>query len=66
MYAMVLKHILGACWIAGDGKRLGLYGFGAAAHSLAQVACWQGRRVCAFTRPSDIDAQGFARRLGAI
>jgi alcohol dehydrogenase, propanol-preferring len=51
--------------IAGDGKKLGFYGFGAAAHILAQVAKWQGRSVFAFTRPGDAAAQGFARRLGA-
>jgi len=51
--------------IAGDGKRLGLYGFGAAAHILAQVAKWQGRSVYAFTRPGDSAAQSFARSLGA-
>jgi propanol-preferring alcohol dehydrogenase len=50
---------------AGDGKRLGLYGFGAAAHIIAQVAIWQGRQIFAFTRPGDTDAQGFARSLGA-
>jgi propanol-preferring alcohol dehydrogenase len=52
--------------IAGDGKHLGLYGFGAAAHILAQVAKWQGRSVYAFTRPGDLATQGFARRLGAV
>jgi len=51
--------------IAGDGKRLGLYGFGAAAHILAQVARWEGRSVFAFTRPGDVATQGFARHLGA-
>jgi len=51
--------------IAGEGHRLGLYGFGAAAHILAQVARWQGRRVFAFTRPGDRAAQDFARGLGA-
>jgi propanol-preferring alcohol dehydrogenase len=51
--------------IAGDGKRLGLYGFGAAAHIVAQVARWQGRSVFAFTRPGDLATQGFARRIGA-
>ena len=51
--------------IAGEGKRLGLYGFGAAAHILAQVARWQGRSVFAFTRPGDTAAQAFARSLGA-
>lgn len=52
--------------IAGDGKKLGLYGFGAAAHIVAQVAKWQGRAVFAFTRPGDIGAQAFARRRGAV
>ncbi len=51
--------------MAGDAERLGLYGFGAAAHILAQVARYQGRRVFAFTRPGDVAAQDFARRLGA-
>jgi len=50
---------------AGDAERLGLYGFGAAAHIVAQVARHQGRRVFAFTRPGDDHAQQFARRLGA-
>lgn len=50
---------------AGDGLRLGLYGFGAAAHILAQVARFQGRRVFAFTRPGDRAAMSFARDLGA-
>ncbi len=52
--------------IAGDGQKLGLYGFGAAAHILAQVARWQGRSVFAFTRPGDGAAQAFARELGAV
>jgi alcohol dehydrogenase, propanol-preferring len=52
--------------IAGDGKRLGLYGFGAAAHIVAQIAKWQGRTVFAFTRPGDEAAQAFARRVGAV
>jgi propanol-preferring alcohol dehydrogenase len=52
--------------IAGDGKKLGLYGFGAAAHILAQVAIWQGRTVFAFSRPGDTTSQDFARSLGAI
>ena len=52
--------------IAGAGKKLGLYGFGAAAHILAQVAKWQGRSVFAFTRPGDGATQAFARRLGAV
>jgi propanol-preferring alcohol dehydrogenase len=51
--------------IAGVGKKLGLYGFGAAAHIVAQVAKWQGRSVFAFTRPGDVSTQAFARRLGA-
>jgi propanol-preferring alcohol dehydrogenase len=51
--------------IAGDGKTLGLYGFGAAAHIIAQVAKWQGRSVYAFTRPGDAVTQAFARTLGA-
>jgi propanol-preferring alcohol dehydrogenase len=50
--------------IAGDGKRLGLYGFGAAGHIVAQVARWQGREVYAFTRPGDTGKQAFARSLG--
>jgi propanol-preferring alcohol dehydrogenase len=51
--------------IAGDGKKVGLYGFGAAAHIIAQVAKWQGRTVYGFTRPGDVAAQAFARSLGA-
>ena len=51
--------------LAGEGAALGLYGFGAAAHILAQVAVWQGRRVYAFTREGDTAAQQFARSLGA-
>ncbi|WP_040669559.1 alcohol dehydrogenase catalytic domain-containing protein, partial [Nitrolancea hollandica] len=51
--------------MAGDAGRLGLYGFGAAAHILAQVARYQGRRVFAFTRPGDGEGQRFARELGA-
>lgn len=49
---------------AGDAPRLGLYGFGAAAHLIAQVAAGQGRQVFAFTRPADVMAQEFARELG--
>jgi alcohol dehydrogenase, propanol-preferring len=52
--------------IAGDAKRLGLYGFGAAAHIIAQVAAWQGRSVHAFTRAGDTKSQDFARGLGAV
>jgi propanol-preferring alcohol dehydrogenase len=51
--------------MAGAGQSLGLYGFGAAAHILCQVAVWQGRRVYAFTRTGDEAAQVFARKLGA-
>jgi len=50
--------------LAGDAPTLGLYGFGAAAHLIAQVALAQGRRVFAFTRPGDHDAAQFARALG--
>jgi propanol-preferring alcohol dehydrogenase len=52
--------------IAGDGEKLGLYGFGAAAHIVAQVARWHGRQVFAFTRRSDAAAAAFAKRLGAV
>ena len=51
--------------IAGPGRKIGLYGFGAAAHIVAQVARWQGRSVFAFTRPADAPTQAFARSLGA-
>jgi len=51
---------------AGDAARLGIYGFGAAAHLVTQVARWQGREVYAFTRPGDTTAQDFARSLGAV
>ena len=52
--------------MAGDARRLGLYGFGAAAHIVAQVARFEGREVYAFTRPGDVEAQAFARELGAV
>jgi len=52
--------------MAGEGINLGIYGFGAAAHILAQVARWQGRRIFAFTRAGDDAAQDFARSLGAV
>jgi alcohol dehydrogenase, propanol-preferring len=52
--------------LAGDAKTLGLYGFGAAAHILAQVARHQGHDVYAFTRPGDLGSQAFARSLGAV
>jgi len=51
--------------LAGDAQRVGLYGFGAAAHIVCQVARWQGRRVFAFTQPGDTETQAFARSLGA-
>ena len=51
--------------LAGDAERLGLYGFGASAHIVCQVARWQGRRVFAFTREGDSEGQAFARSLGA-
>lgn len=50
---------------AGDARTIGIYGFGAAAHIIAQVACWQGRSVFAFTKPGDNEGQVFARALGA-
>jgi propanol-preferring alcohol dehydrogenase len=52
--------------MAGDARRLGLYGFGAAAHIIAQVARHQDRKVFAFTRPGDAIGQQFARDLGAV
>ncbi len=52
--------------MAGEARKLGLYGFGAAAHIVAQVAKWQGREVFAFTQPGDIETQEFARTLGAV
>jgi propanol-preferring alcohol dehydrogenase len=51
---------------AGDPRRLGLYGFGASAHIVAQIARHEGREIYAFTRPDDHAAQAFARRLGAV
>lgn len=52
--------------MAGEAKRLGIYGFGAAAHIIAQVAIHEGRKVFAFTRPGDKSAQGFAKQMGAV
>ena len=49
--------------MAGDARRIGIYGFGAAAHIIAQVARWQGRALYAFTRPGDTAAQDFARGI---
>ncbi len=54
-----------ALLMAGDAPRLGLYGFGAAAHIIAQVARHRGQRVFAFTSPGDVETQAFARTLGA-
>lgn len=51
--------------LAGAAERVGCYGFGAAAHLITQLACWQGRQIYAFTRPGDTPAQAFARELGA-
>ncbi|MEP7185053.1 MAG: hypothetical protein ABI767_04380 [Rhodanobacter sp.] len=55
-----------ALQLGGEGKKIGLYGFGAAAHNVAQVAKWQGRSVFAFTRAGDVGTQAFARSLGAV
>jgi propanol-preferring alcohol dehydrogenase len=55
-----------ALCMAGEARRLGIYGFGAAAHIIAQVARHQGRRVFAFTRPGDDKGQRFAKTLGAV
>ncbi len=52
--------------MAGPGERLGIYGFGAAGHIVAQIARWQGRSTYAFTRGGDIAAQQFALRIGAV
>jgi propanol-preferring alcohol dehydrogenase len=52
--------------MTGDARRLGLYGFGAAAHLIAQVARHQGREIYAFTKPGDAEGQQFARQLGAV
>lgn len=52
--------------MASQGRRLGIYGFGAAAHIVTQLALYQGREVYAFTREGDVQAQGFARELGAV
>ncbi|MGH8578828.1 MAG: zinc-dependent alcohol dehydrogenase family protein [Gammaproteobacteria bacterium] len=53
--------------LAGEGvERIGIYGFGAAAHIIAQIALYQGKKVYAFTRAGDTEGQAFARRLGAV
>jgi propanol-preferring alcohol dehydrogenase len=52
--------------MAGEGQRLGIYGFGAAAHIVTQVARWQGREIYAFTKAGDVEGQRFAREMGAV
>ncbi len=52
--------------MAGNPRRLGIFGFGAAAHIISQVDCWEGREVFAFVRPGDQAAKEFARHLGAV
>jgi alcohol dehydrogenase, propanol-preferring len=52
--------------VGSEAVRLGIYGFGAAAHIIAQVAAYEGKEVYAFTKPGDKDGQAFARRLGAV
>jgi propanol-preferring alcohol dehydrogenase len=52
--------------LAGEARKIGLYGFGAAAHIIAQVASWEDRTIYAFTSPGDSEAQSFARGLGAV
>jgi propanol-preferring alcohol dehydrogenase len=52
--------------MAGDGQKLGFFGFGAAAHIIAQVAALQGREVFAFTKPGDAEGQAFAMKIGAV
>jgi len=52
--------------MTGEAERLGIYGYGAAAHIVTQVARYQGRRVYAFTRPGDVDSQQFALDMGAV
>lgn len=52
--------------LAGPGERVGVFGFGAAAHLVAQIVRWQGRQLYAFTRPGDRERQDYARRLGAV
>ena len=52
--------------LAGDPARVGIYGFGSAAHIVCQVAAWEGREVYAFTREEDVATQRFARALGAV
>jgi propanol-preferring alcohol dehydrogenase len=52
--------------MAGPARKIGIFGFGAAAHILCQIAVWEGREVHAFTRPGDTESQAFARDLGAV
>ncbi len=52
--------------MTGDGRLLGIYGFGAAAHIITQIAAHEGREIYAFTRPGDTSTQAFAKRLGAV
>jgi len=52
--------------MAGEGQRLGIYGFGAAAHIVTQVARWQGREIYAFTKAGDVEGQRFARQMEAV
>jgi alcohol dehydrogenase, propanol-preferring len=52
--------------LAGEGDKIGLYGFGAAAHILCQIAVWQGRQIYAFTKPGDVAGQAFALKLGCV
>ena len=52
--------------MTGGANTIGFYGFGAAAHILAQIAVWQGRQIYAFTKPGDLPGQKFARELGCI
>ena len=65
-FAFPLGEVGSDVSLAGDGRKLGLYGFAAAAHIVAQIARWQGRTVYAFTRPGDAATQNFARTLGAV
>ena len=52
--------------MAGEARKIGFYGFGAAAHILVQIAAWQGREVFAFARPGDAAGEAFARSMGAV
>ena len=63
--ALRRPHRLALAQDGGGGRTIGIYGFGAAGHIIAQVCRWQGRRVFAFTRPGDAAGQAFARSMGA-